>query len=242
MALLAGLATVVGVAIAAAAAWPDNWWPRHPPELKVYVKGVGGGGSFAVPSAPSALDKPPPEVKFHCSKRSDRWIKSLGGVPLRTYVDFVLTTEQSESVVIIGLTPHVKRIMTSKMKTTVSDCVGGNGYFGRSAELEVDTHPPRVRLFDETGPIKRIGLNLGKGDAADFHIEAGATTPGAVYEWTVDLELLVGGERKSVTVSDGGKPFKLAGSLPDSAPQVDLSKKLKDGADYCYDRPNDPLC
>lgn len=244
MAFVGGLVGIVATTIGVVVAWPADWWPRHPPEPEVYVKGVTEWGGYVVPHPAGVFDKPPHHARFPCRRGMSDWVKSLGGVPNRISVDFVLTTERSESVVVLGLKPHVRKLPTPPMRTTVVDCVAGSGYWGRSADLVVDSQPPKFRLNDENGqPIERIGINLGKGEAAEFHLSAEAETPGAVYEWTADLELLVGGEPMKVTVSDGGKPFKVAGALPDSAPRVDLTLKLADdGSIYCTEHPQDPAC
>jgi hypothetical protein len=220
---LVGLvATVIGVVVA----WPNDWWPRHPPEPKIFVTDVSNFGSYAIPHSAA------------------RQVNGSGHstVPYRVIIDFVLTTERGESVVVLGLKPHVRRLTGVAMKTNVHDRVGGDGYFGRQAELIVDERPPRFKLFDENGPNERIALNLGKGDAADFHLEAWAKTPREVYEWTVDLELLIGGDPKRITITDSGKPFKIVGPLPDTAPTVDLSEKLENGEFYCSDHRRDPSC
>ncbi|MFJ4356488.1 hypothetical protein ACIP25_09475 [Streptomyces massasporeus] len=242
VAFLGGLVGLVATVIGVVVAWPNDWWPRHPPEPKIFVKDVSNFGSYAIPHSAARLDSPPALVKFNCTKKSGEWIRTLNGVPYRVIIDFVLTTERDESVVVLGLKPHVRRLTGVAMKTNVHDCVGGDGYFGRQAELIVDERPPRFKLFDENGPIERIALNLGKGDAADFHLEAWAKTPREVYEWTVDLELLIGGDPERITISDSGKPFKIVGPLPGTAPTVDLSEKLENGEIYCSDHPRDPSC
>jgi hypothetical protein len=234
--------TVVGTALGAVIAWPDNWWPRHPPEPKIYIKSVTYSANVAVPLTVKALDRQLSSAKYSCTKSTERLLKSIGGISHEVDIDFVLTTERSESVVVLGLEPHVRRLPQPMLKTEVLDCPGGDGYFGRQASLVVDTNPPRFRLFDEKGPIKRIGINMGKGDAADFHLEATAARTGAAYEWTVDLNLLVGGKPRNLTVSDSGAPFKVAAILPKEAPRVDLSEKLEGGEAFCFDHPRDPLC
>ncbi len=237
-----GVVTIVGTTLGAVTAWPDNWWPRHPPEPEIYIKSVGNSGNLAVPLTVKALDKQLSRAKYTCTESTANLLESVGGVPHHVFIDFVLTTERSESVVILGLEPHVRRVPQPVLRTEVLDCPGGDGYFGRQASLVVDARPPRFRLFDESGPIERVGINMGKGDAADFHIEATAARSGAAYEWTVDLKVLVGGKPRNLAVSDNGEPFKVAAPLPKRAPRVDLSKKLKDGYAFCSERPRDPLC
>ncbi|MFI8281309.1 hypothetical protein ACIGBH_42015 [Streptomyces sp. NPDC085929] len=107
----------------------------------------------------------------------------------------------------------------------------------------MDSRPPKFEMTDERGrSVDRLGLNLGKGDAADFKLEAYAEQTGGVYEWTADLDLLVGGQPKSLTLSDRGQAFRIAGPLPDSAPAVNLVERLQSGYPHCREHPGDPSC
>ncbi|MGW5341959.1 hypothetical protein [Streptomyces sp. HUAS TT3] len=182
VALVGGLVAILGTVLGAVVAWPDDWWPRRLPEPKLYMKDVEYGSSFGVPVAADALNHPPPDVRFACADRTSAWLRSLGGVPYWVSVEFVLTTERPESVVVLGLTPHVRRITSPPLRTDVQGCGVPTALIQeRSAEFVVDSQPPKLEMTDERGrSVDRMGLNLGKGEAADFKLEAYAEQTGGV--------------------------------------------------------------
>ncbi|MFJ5549939.1 hypothetical protein [Streptomyces sp. NPDC093225] len=244
VAFAGGLVALVATTIGVVVNWPDDWWPRHPPAPKIYVKGVEYYDNYTVPVAPAALAHPPPDVRFACTRRTGAWLRSLGGVPYGVTIDFVLTTERSDSVVVLGFTPHVHKLPDPPRRTRVDGCAVEAAFIpARSAELAVDSRPPRAEISDEHGrSVDRLGLNLGKNEAADLSLDLYVDEDGAVYEGTVDVDLLVGGERKSLTLSDGGKPFRIAGYLPDPAPVVNQAALLEASYPYCREHPRDPSC
>jgi hypothetical protein len=227
-AVIGGVFVVIAALIAAVVSWPETWWPNtppkppKPPKPKVHVIDVWRDTSSWVVSKKKE-DLAPPS-RNPCDEAVHDWVRSIGGVETKISIRFVLTTGSPESVVITGLRPHAKRVATPKMQTNIRiSCPSGDGFLGRIADLTVDSNPPKFTLYDENyNPIKRIGLNLDKGDAADFLLNATVDSAGDVYEWTADLELLVGGERKTLPISDKGKPFSVAGALPASAPVISL--------------------
>lgn len=214
-------ATVVG-AIAAAIgivfAWPENWWPRSPAGPKVNVREVGFH-RYVVPRTSAQLKGAPRVSQPSCAQGAHTaWLESMGGVPTGTHISAFLTSERPESVVVTAFIPRVKRIPAPPMRTNVKICPeGGDGgleYPVRQADLQLDGPPPRFQMYDKDGhPVSRVGLNLGKGDAVEFDISSDVRTSGAVYGWTVDLELLVGGEPRTLTISDHGRPFRTAGAV-----------------------------
>jgi hypothetical protein len=149
----------------------------------------------------------------------------MESVPTRNYVNFVLTTERTDSVVVIGIRTHVRKVDSPKMRTRVRSCPGGgNGGFEQRT-LDVAFGPDqstKTRIFQEDGKeLRNIRVNLTKGDAAEFELQVSIDdSPGSVYEWTAELEILKGGEHAYLPVPGG--PYRVAGSLPDSAPMVIL--------------------
>ncbi|MFJ4360640.1 hypothetical protein ACIP25_30675 [Streptomyces massasporeus] len=224
-AVVSGVFVLIAALIAAVVNWPEDWWPNTPPKPpnpKVHVTDVWPDTSSWVVSRKK--DDLTPPSKNPCDEGNHDWVRSIGGVETKISIHFVLTTESPESVVITGLRPHAKRVATPKMQTGIRlYCPSGDGFLGRIADLTVDSNPPKFTLYDEDyKPLRRIGLNLDKGDAADFLLNATVNSAGAVYEFTADLELLVGGDRMTLPINDRGKPFRVAGALPAGAPVVSL--------------------
>ncbi|MFD0167946.1 hypothetical protein ACFVJH_27965 [Streptomyces decoyicus] len=216
--LIASVVGAIAAAIGIAFAWPDTWWPRSQAAPKVTVR-EAGFERYVVPLTSDQLKGAPMVSDPPCTEGAHTaWIESLGGVPTRTHMSAFLTTEHPESVVVTAFRPKVKRINTSPMRTNVKMCAeGGDGgpeYPVRRADLTLDGPPPRFRMYDKEGhSISRVGLNLGKGDAVEFNISAEVRSSGVVYGWTVDLELLVGGKSRTLTISDHGRPFRTAGAI-----------------------------
>ncbi|MFD9013705.1 hypothetical protein [Streptomyces sp. NPDC059552] len=229
VALIGGIVAIVATTLGAVTAWPEDWWPRRLPTPKIFITSVQGHGESVIPYPASVLDNPPAEVKDGCSRQAMDWINSLAPVPTETLVSFVLTTEREESVVVVGLKPLVERVDGQAMKTVVEECIGGDGYLIRRADIVVDETPaPRFKFTNEEGKaIAGVELKLGKGGAAEFHIHSKAKTPGTVFEWTADVELLIGGEPTSLRLSNRGKPFKVAGPHP-GRPVVNVPEKVKE--------------
>ncbi|MEU9785729.1 hypothetical protein AB0H92_33010 [Streptomyces phaeochromogenes] len=230
VAVLAGIVAIVATTITTVVAWPTDWWPRDPPRPKVYVQRVLYSNEYVTPHPVAKFDKFPSDVKYKCNDHTDKWVKTLGSVSTAVTIEFVLTSENSESVVVLGLTPKVRKVRAPAMKTGVSTCDGWGGPGGlpvRRAELVVDSRPVKLELTDESGKsLDRVGLNLKKGEAVLFELKASASSPGAVFDWTYDIELLIGGDHVSIPVSDLGKPFRIAGDLPLGRPYIRLYERL----------------
>ncbi|MEU6594266.1 hypothetical protein ABZ923_34525 [Streptomyces sp. NPDC046881] len=202
---------------------------------------MGFGFKHALYRPVEELDNPPEDVKYACGQRTAEWVRSIA-IPNEAHVSFVLTSERDESVVVLGLTPHVRKLPDTAMNATVSTCTGGNGIVTRHADLVVDsTEQPTFRFTDERGrKVERLRLNLSKGGAVDFHVTSRAESPG-VYEWTADLELLVGGEPKSISITNEGKPFKISGPVR-GKPEINMVDRLPDDNGYCLSHPDGRSC
>lgn len=78
--------------------------------------------------------------------------------------------------------------------------------------MVVDKNPFALQFYDEDSKeIDSLRVNLGKGDAAEINLVVTVSTPGSVYEWTGEFEVLIGGEEASIPIRAGGKPFRVAG-------------------------------
>lgn len=169
---LVGIATILGVL----AAWPDNWWPRQPPEPKIFVHGVQEGSDYVVPQPSSNLTQPPKRARFACQESHRDWLKSLGAIPRLLFIDFLVTTENPESVTILAIRPEVRPVAAPEMQTNVRSRSAHGGPDGpplRRAEVEVDRKPPTVKLYGEDGRrAERMNLHLRKGEGAQIILHA----------------------------------------------------------------------
>ncbi|MFC8247475.1 hypothetical protein [Streptomyces chartreusis] len=230
VAVLAGIVAIVATTIATVAAWPTDWWPRNPPKPKVYVQRVLYSHEYVTPHPVAKFDKLPGDVRYECNDHTDKWVKALGSVSTSVTIEFVLTSENPESVIVLGLTPKAREVRSPTMRTGVSTCGGEGGGGGlpvRRVELLIDSRPVDLKLHDEDGKVlDRLGLNLKKGEGVLFELKARASSPGAVFDWTYEVDLLIGGDHVSIPVSDLGKPFRIAGDLPEDGPYVPLWHRL----------------
>ncbi|MFI6485940.1 hypothetical protein [Streptomyces sp. NPDC050564] len=145
----------------------------------------------------------------------DEWLFSQGGAPVSWYIKSVLFVGNAHSLVITGVTPEVRRIPDLVMRSRVYTQLGGNGYLRRRAYITLTQVGPVVKLFDdENNELGSFGLNLDKGDALEFMFCIEAENPGAAYEVSLSLELLVDGKKRAHSVADG-RHLRVAACLPD---------------------------
>lgn len=59
-------------------------------------------------------------------------------------------------------------------------------------------------------------MNLSKGDAAEINLTLGVESSGGVYEIIPELEIMKGGKHEFLPVPNNGRPFRVAGDLPEA--------------------------
>lgn len=164
-----------------------------------------------VPIDPSELGEPP---SLQAMSVRD-WADSRGGLPCGFQeLQVTLTAWQDLSVIVDSVRIEAVEIELPN-GVFVGAQVGGASIERRRIEVALSTWAPEAKYIDvggaqladfsfQLGPgeIGRINIHAGIGDYDDDAITA--------YEWTVYLDLLVDNKRQSVTVDDGGKPFRLA--------------------------------
>jgi hypothetical protein len=67
------------------------------------------------------------------------------------------------------------------------------------------------------GYLKSLGFSLKKGEVERIQIEARAAA--MVCSWSAELHLLVDGHRRTIEITDAGKPFQTAG-IDDLEPYI----------------------
>jgi hypothetical protein len=87
-------------------------------------------------------------------------------------------------------------------------------------DLEVGKKSSNTRFLDEEEGEKRLDLDLGAGDKVEFYLLMKAKGPRGYCRWKLDLEFLVGDEKRYVLISDSVNSFVVAAPLPAGAPEI----------------------
>jgi len=183
--------------------------------LRVVVDSAGSL-SYAVPDPPEKLvGAPSPFEGGGCRSQARLdWVAALGGVPTAQHeVSVVLQAigKEERNIVITGVELHATRKPADNLKTHVRLC-GGGGVPMQYLHFRLGDPRSQVQIYDEQmKPVDRLTLQLKQGEAARFLIVTTAVgPPGVIYEWSVDLIVIVDGERRLYRVADHGHPFRYA--------------------------------
>ncbi|MEU5954383.1 hypothetical protein [Streptomyces sp. NPDC047525] len=216
--VLGTLVAVLTVASLAVALWPSGVWPRQEgelpsPKVKVESNIIASGVETRYYVSRPIDQLTAPVGAEACSEELGDWLESdsIRGVPIGDHIRAYLTSERPESMVITGINVKARKL-DLPARTVATACEGGNGIVVRGASIVVDKIPFELQFYDEDAKeIDSLRINIGKGDAAEINLVVTVSTPGSVYEWTGEFEVLIGGEEASIPLRDGGKPFRVAG-------------------------------
>lgn len=163
-----------------------------------------------VPRDQDSLPSPP--IK---TLAMSKWARELGGWPARKF-ELQVTIKAWDDLDVVVDTLRVNAV-ERKMPDGVVVIKGVGGADVQRAQLDV-----RLSTFASTVTPRQAGsgkefdgfaFQLKPGEVQRFvlHVEPRADSDVAVdaYEWTAFLDLLVHNKRKTVEVSDEGKPFVL---------------------------------
>jgi hypothetical protein len=156
------------------------------------------------------LDPPPMGV--------DWWIWAIEnhGIPAgHSEISMTLSPKTGSSTVIVDrLRVELVEVTPAPPGTVVIHPVGGADIVHRQAHITlIGDMPPPVSFLeagsaDETSAFT-FALNVG--EPAKLAITARADMGKYLYKWTAILDAIVAGKRRSVEISDNGKPFILHG-------------------------------
>jgi hypothetical protein len=218
----AGIGLLVGV-LGLAAAWPETLWPRQVPALAVTVVDDPRAVIWVTTQAPTVpADAPAPDGPGGCeSAARHAWAQQIGAAPLKVSPVTVIATplRDEATVVLTRVTPEV-RPLPGEFDTGILLCpdaewaIGGGELFSREVTIDVSAATPRAQIHDEEagGSTDQMSLYMGKGEAAELHLTAlasSASGSGQGWEWAVTLHAVVNGEEETFRVPEDGY-FRIA--------------------------------
>jgi hypothetical protein len=177
---------------------PSIIWAGMPPWI---------GARFLVPHD-ADVSSPPiqcPEWRM--------WAHGRGGVDATlTQLRVTLTARQDLLVVVDGLRVHVRRRNPVPPWRAITCGVGGADIEPRRAEIRLsDFDRPTFTWLDQGGENDQAPtFSLSESEAEMIHIWAYAGDEWV--EWAAELLVIVDGHRRTVEISDGGRPFVTTGS------------------------------
>jgi hypothetical protein len=176
---------------------PSVIWAGMPPWI---------GAGFLVP--PDADVSSPP---VHCPEWRT-WVQARGGVDeASTQLRVTLTARTDLLVVVDGLRVRVWKRQPVPPWRAISCAVGGADISPRRAEIQLSGFdPPTFSWYDPDDPIQAPTFSLSASEAEMLHVWAHVADEWV--EWTAELLVLVEGHRRTVEISDKGRPFVTSGA------------------------------
>lgn len=165
-----------------------------------FIAGVGESGHSAViPGDVPIAGSPGPMgcLGFH------QWVRNNQGIDeTTTFLQVVVQGNIDDSVLITGLRARVLQDEPPLKGVPVTCPTAGTVEFHQT-RIDLDAKPPAVSYSgSEPAPF---GVTLGKGESEAYTIAAVARV--ARYQWALEMDLVVHGEKKTIEITDNGTPF-----------------------------------
>lgn len=143
------------------------------------------------------------------------WAIDNHGIPARRSEIAVTLLPKTESTVIVDrLRVKLVEVTPTPPGSIVVHPHGGAAIVHRQGRIRLlGKMAPIVSFLEQGSAEKRSGFTfaLSAGEPARLAITAHAEEADYLYKWTAVLDLIVGGKRRSVEISNNGKPFVLHG-------------------------------
>jgi hypothetical protein len=166
--------------------------------------------SFLFPRAISEVPAPP---TGGIAQDWWAWAHTHGAVDAySTKLAITLVCRQDVTVAVDALTVRLVNELETLRGTLIVRPTGGADIVERGIEVDLDGMGQPVVMYRDSGGgyLKSLGFSLKKGEVERIQIEARAAA--MLCKWTAELHLLVDGRRRTVEVTDAGKPFQTAGT------------------------------
>lgn len=165
-----------------------------------FIAGVGDSGHSAViPDYIPIAGSPGPLgcLGFH------QWVRDNQGIDeTTTFLQVVVQGNIDDSVLITGLRARILEERPPLRGVPVTCPTAGTVEFHQTS-IDLDTKPPAVS-YSKIEPAP-FGVTLGKGESAAYSLEAVARM--AWYQWVLEMDLVVHGEKQTIEITDNGTPF-----------------------------------
>lgn len=133
-----------------------------------------------------------------------RWAVRNGGVSAPPMIQIVVQSQTSQAVYLSGMRVKVLRRAPKLAGPTVVCPTAGVAAF-RPISINLDTAPPSVTYRHGRHEVP-FGFTLTDGEEEVFEVTP--YTRLAHYFFDIELDLIVGGQRQAVQVTDHGRPFQ----------------------------------
>lgn len=231
--LFFGALVVLGALVAwAVGTWPEDRWPRRPPDPAVLVRGVAVtvDGRWVTPVSAAEAGAPP--TRDACLPGVRTWLRRLGAEPTGLNIRFFLVSERTQTVSITGIRARPQGRPSPAPKTQIiAECERdyvepgehvvwadpfelGRGGAARSEHLD----------WGGEGERKPLDLDLGRGDSIEFILPMTAKAPGPVQRWSLELEFTVDGRKWYLPIMGPPGSFVLAPPLPAGSSTIRVTK------------------
>jgi hypothetical protein len=132
------------------------------------------------------------------------WVRSHGGVDAgSTKLQLIVQGKVADPVLISAM--RVKILERLPRVTGVHvECPPAAEAQIRAVAIDLDAIPPHVTY--QSGSDRPFGFTVQEGETETFNMVASARR--AHYRWLLELDLVVSGKKRTIQVSDGGRPFE----------------------------------
>lgn len=144
------------------------------------------------------------------------WRATVGGADAgETQFDLVVQGNSSSAVYVAGIRAH---ILSSRppYRGDLAECPTAGTVTPRKVVLPLDS--TQTGEYITHGHNSPFGFTVGKGSTEVFDI--GAFTRRSYVRWVLELEVVVGGKTRVLTIYDHGRPFATTAPRPGSPQYV----------------------
>ena len=132
------------------------------------------------------------------------WVRGLGGVDAgSTKLQLVVQGKVADPVLISAMRVKVLERLPRVTGVPVQ-CPPAAEAQIRAVAIDLDAIPPRVTY--RSGSNRAFGFTVQEGETESFNVVA--STRRAHYRWLLELDLVVSGKKRTIELSDGGRPFE----------------------------------
>jgi hypothetical protein len=134
-------------------------------------------------------------------------VTRAGGVPAgSTRLRLTLTGQEPDGLLISGMRARVL-LRAGPLQGKRIGCLGTIGGLAEVRPIRINLDDPSpIARFDRGKGYAPLTFTLAEDEIEIFDISA--ATESCYCEWVLDIDLLVGGKRQTITVSDDGEPFR----------------------------------
>ena len=142
------------------------------------------------------------------------WATDNHGQPaISSEIAVTLTSRVEATIVVDSLRVRTLDVSPAPPGCIVVHPVGGADIVHRQASVVLSSMPATVTFIEEGSGDTTSGFSfpVSAGEPARISVTARAAERGFTYTWIGLLDLIVNGKRRTIKVTDNGRPFRLHG-------------------------------